>query len=110
VTHRPRVPGTPGRRRLKTLFVVVDPEQPGLLPAERLALRLRRDATVSGVCACGAIRPLLRPGRVGGVVHAVVLHESDCPAADGPHLRRLAARLGPAIQYAFVEAEIEVAA
>jgi hypothetical protein len=37
-----------------------------------------------------------------------MLDESDCPAADGPHLGLMAARLGLAIADELVEAEIEV--
>jgi hypothetical protein len=37
-------------------------------------------------------------------------HESDCPAADGPHLDALVRRLGARLEYESVVIEIEVAA
>ena len=42
--------------------------------------------------------------------HAAMVHEEDCPAADGPHLLRLVERLGPDLAYELVTAEVEVAA
>ena len=103
-----RIPGTYARR-VRTLMVVPSPDSPGLTTAERLALTLRRDATVSGRCACGATLPRIRY-RPGRVVHAAIEHEPDCPAADGPHLQQMAARLGGRLRYDHVLIELEVAA
>lgn len=105
---RSRVPGTTGRT-LRTLFVLPDPDQAGLTPGERLALTLRRDASISGVCVCGATAKPIRY-RKGQIMQLPFEHEHDCPAADGPHLERMVKRLGSALQYRAVIAEIEVAA
>ena len=105
---RARVPGM-SRRTVRALILVPDPEQAGLTQAERLALRLRRDASINGSCVCGAIAPPIRY-RSGEVVSVTMLHEHDCPAADGPHLDRLAVRLGSRLVYQTIRAEIEVGA
>jgi hypothetical protein len=39
-----------------------------------------------------------------------MLHEADCPAAAGPHLQRLAERLGETIVYDSIVVELKVAA
>jgi hypothetical protein len=96
-------------RRERGLCVVPSPNSPGLTTAERLALTLRRDATISGRCACGATMPRVRARR-GEVVHAAMRHEPECPAADGPHIEALVRRLGNALQYDQVIIEFEVAA
>jgi hypothetical protein len=43
-------------------------------------------------------------------MHASMLHEHDCPAADSPLLARLGERLGTRVEYELVEAMVEVAA
>jgi hypothetical protein len=103
-----RIPGT-HRQTLRALVLVPSPDQPGLTESERIALRLRAEATATGRCVCGA---RWKPTRVrrGAVVHVRMLHESDCPAADGPHLRRLAERLGHSITYDSIVVEFKVAA
>jgi hypothetical protein len=93
-----RVPGM-HRQKLRALVLVPSPDQPGLTEAERIALRLRAEATATGRCVCGAHWKPTRKIRRGAVVHVRMLHESDCPAADGPHLQRLAERLGDSILY-----------
>jgi hypothetical protein len=103
-----RVPGT-HRRTVRALVLVPSPDQPGLTDAERLALRLRAEATATGRCACGA-RWTPRQARRGEVVHVRMLHENDCPAADGPHLQRLAERLGESIVYESIVVGLKVAA
>lgn len=103
-----RIPGTRSSRRVRALVIVPSPSQAGLSAAERLALTLRRDASVSGRCICGAVAPRIRARR-GEVTHIPMMHEADCPAADGPHLYALAARLGDAIEYEYIVAELEVA-
>jgi hypothetical protein len=105
---QPRVPGM-RNRTVRALMLVPSPDQPGLTSAERLALSLRRDATVTGRCICGAVAPRVR-ARWGEVTHYSMLHESGCPAADGPHLRALARRLGSDLAYETVVVELEVAA
>jgi hypothetical protein len=109
VSRPPRVPGTPGRKTERALFVVPSPNQPGLTEAERFALRLRRDATVTGRCVCGAVRRPVRANRAT-LNHAAMVHENDCPAADGSHFQRLVERLGPGIAYELITADVEVAA
>jgi hypothetical protein len=100
-----RLPRPLSRRRpIRALYVCPSPDTPGLTPAERLALTIRRDATVTGRCARGAT---MRVDGKGAVVHAVMEHEEDCPAADGPHLRRLAERLGDRLRSDFVVVELE---
>jgi hypothetical protein len=96
-------------RRERALYVVPSPATPGLSAAERLALTLRRDATVSGRCACGATMPPVRVRR-GELVHLAMLHEPDCPAADGPLLDALVDRLGTRLEFESLVVEIEVAA
>jgi hypothetical protein len=88
--------------------IVPSPSQPGLSPAERLALTVRRDATMRGACACGA-RAEPAQVRGGGVAVMPLLHMDDCPAVS-PLLERLAGRLGDRGVYELVVAEIEVAA
>ena len=100
-----RIPGTTSTRRVRTLVIVPSPSQAGLSAAERLALTLRRDATVSGRCVCGAVAPRIRARR-GETVHYAFHHERDCPAADGPHFQALASRLGDALQYEYVVVEV----
>lgn len=105
-----RVPGTYAQpRRVRTLLVVPSPNTPGLTAAERLALMLRRDANIAGRCVCGATFPRVRY-RHGGVLHAVMTHASDCPAADEPTLSRMVDRLGAALEYEAVVVDLEVAA
>ncbi|HEY8645035.1 MAG TPA: hypothetical protein VIL77_04070 [Gaiellaceae bacterium] len=103
-----RIPGTRSSRRVRALFLLPSPDQPGLSAAERLALTLRREATVSGRCVCGAVAPRVRARR-GEVTHVAMVHESDCPAANSC-LQALAARLGDALTYEYVVVELEVAA
>jgi hypothetical protein len=81
------------------LFVLPDPEQPGLTPAERLGLTIRNAATASGRCACGAF------ARVAWAGHVVIEHERGCPAAS-PALDQLADRLGSRGRYTFVVGEL----
>jgi hypothetical protein len=109
-SRRSRVPGT-RRRTVRALVLVPDPTQPGLTPAERLALTLRAEATATGRCACGATRPPIRARR-GEYVEVAIVHRHDCPAADGPHIDRLVARLGGegSVLYAAVVVDVEVAA
>jgi hypothetical protein len=59
-------------------------------PVLRDALAIRNAATVSGRCACGAVRQLDGPGPIqpDTVRWATFLHEADCPAGD-EHVRRL---------------------
>jgi|SRR5579862_5940776 len=104
-----RVPGAYTRRPVRALYLVPSPATPGLTAAERLALTLRRDATVSGRCACGATMASARIG-AGGVTRATLAHEPDCPAADGPLLEHLAARLGDRLCMEAVVLELEGAA
>jgi hypothetical protein len=94
---------------VRALVIVPSPSQAGLSAAERLALTLRRDATVSGSCVCGAVAPRIRARR-GETVHFAFQHEHDCPAADGPHLDALAARLGDELAFEMVVVQVEVAA
>ncbi len=90
-------------------MLLPSPNQPGLTPAERLALTIRRDATVTGRCLCGAVAPCVRARR-GEVTHYSMFHEADCPAADGPHLQALAARLGAAMEYETIIVDLPLAA
>jgi hypothetical protein len=105
---RHHVPGMRARRE-RVLYLVPSPATPGLSTSERLALTLRRDATVSGRCACGAVRPRIRVHR-GEVMHFVMEHEADCPAADGPHLEALVRRLGQQLEHEAIIVEVELAA
>jgi hypothetical protein len=109
--RRPRVPGSfEPRRKVRALYLVPSPNMPGLTAAERVALTLRRDATIAGRCACGATFPrvVVRRGRH---VDVEMRHEPDCPAADGPHLVRMLERLGgpTALAYETVVVELDVA-
>lgn len=105
-----RVPGTYcSRRPMRALYLVPSPTTPGLTAAEQVALRLRRDATVAGVCACGARFPRVRCRR-GVVAKVAMIHEVDCPAADGPHFDQLVRRLGDRLEWETVVVEFEVAA
>lgn len=90
-------------------MVVPSPTTPGLTAGERLALTLRRDATVSRRCVCGAAMSRARVRR-GEIVHVAIAHEADCPAADGPHFNRLIRRLGDRLEWESVVVELEVAA
>ena len=94
---------------MRALYLVPSPTTPGLTAARRIALQLRRDATVSGVCVCGARFPRVRARR-GGVAHLAMRHEHDCPAADGPHFDQLVRRLGDRLEWETVVVELEVAA
>jgi len=109
MSRQQRIPGMASTRRVRALVFVPSPSQAGLSAAERLALTLRRDATVSGHCICGAVAPRVRARR-GETVHYAFHHERDCPAADGPHLQALASRLGDLIQYEYVVVDVDVAA
>jgi hypothetical protein len=70
-------------------------------PAVRLGLRLRREASLTGACACGAVATDfeittdgMKPAatiRPGGVYVRAVAHEPDCPAVS-PELERAAQR------------------
>ncbi len=104
-----RVPGTFTSRRMRALFVIPSPESPGLDPTERIKLQLRRDATIAGRCVCGARYPRVRARR-GVVTHLAMVHQDDCPAADGPHLEQLVRRLGDRLEWQTVVVEFEVAA
>lgn len=90
---------------LRALVVIPDPEQPGLTPAEQLALRIRAAATISGRCACGATWTL-PPDEQAGMAHVGMEHEPDCPAAS-PLLDTLAERMGDRLRLVTVAAEIE---
>jgi hypothetical protein len=96
-------------RVVRVLFLLPSPTQPGLTDAERVALTLRRDATITRRCVCGATAALPRV-RPGEVAHYWMAHEPDCPAADGPHLERLVRRLGANLKYEPIVVEMEVAA
>jgi hypothetical protein len=105
--QRTRVPGTHGRT-VRALVIVADPEQPGLSPAERLALRLRVAANVSGSCVCGA---RMAPVRIrAGELQVVPLEHHDCCPAISPIIDRVAARLGPRLLFRSVVVEMRVAA
>lgn len=104
---RARVPGT-AARRVRALFVVPSPAAPGLTAAERLALTLRRDATIAGRCACGAVAPKARVKK-GSIVVVPIEHAEDCPAASRV-VDELARRLGDQVEYELVGVEVEVAA
>jgi hypothetical protein len=95
----------PTRAAMRAVVLVPSPTQPGLSEAERLALRLRRDANIAGACACGARFGSLRV-RPGRIAHPVMRHRVDCPAGDGPTLERLAGRLGDALEYEAVVVEL----
>lgn len=104
-----RVPGTfSGGRRVKTLFVLPSPDTPGLTVGEQLALTVRRDATLSGRCACGATRPAVKIRR-GRARDVAMEHERDCPAVSAT-LDVLVRRLGRALEYEAITVELEVAA
>jgi hypothetical protein len=104
----PRVPAT-RTQPIRALIIVPDPDQPGLTRAERLALTLRRDATASGRCACGATAPRVR-AQPGAVNHRTMRHEHDCPAADGPVLEAMVERLGSRLEYVYAIVEFRRAA
>ncbi len=109
--RRPRVHGTfHPRSTVRALYLVPSPDTPGLTAAERLALTLRRDATVAGRCVCGATFPPIRVVR-GEAVDATMEHENDCPAANGPVFDRMLERLGGrrALRWESVVVEREVA-
>jgi hypothetical protein len=108
MSRQSRMPGMRARRE-RVLYLVPSPATPGLSTSELLALTLRRDATVSGRCACGAVRPCIRYRR-GEVVHFAMEHETDCPAGDGPHLEALVRRLGAQLEHEAIIVEIEIAA
>src|SRR5213079_1834287 len=95
-------------RRERALYVVPSPATPGLSAPERLALTLRRDATISGRCACGALLPRIRIRR-GELVHAAMEHEADCPAAGGPRVEALVRRLGAELEHEAIIVELEIA-
>lgn len=90
---------------MRAIVVVPDPNQPGLTPAERLALQVRVDALLAGRCACGA------RGTIHATEHGLAIagfaHEPDCPAIS-PALERLAARLGERLAYLELRAELHV--
>lgn len=106
--RRHRIPGKTSRT-LGILFLVASPDTPGLTVAERLALTLRRDATISGRCACGAKRPTVRINPPE-LVQVELVHADDCPAADGPHLERLRNRLGDQLEWDTVLVQVKAAA
>lgn len=107
--RRPRVPASRRQpRTVRALVIVADPDAAGLIPPERLALQLRREATITGRCACGAVAPPVRI-RQGKVTHWPVEHEHDCPAASAA-VDRLAARLGDRVLYQTLVVDLEVAA
>jgi hypothetical protein len=70
-------------------------------PAVRLGLRLRREASLTGRCACGAVAADfeittdgMKPAattRPGGAYIRSMAHEHDCPAV-APELERAAHR------------------
>lgn len=100
-----RVPGMTARRR-RAVFVVPDPDTPGLTEAESLALRLRRDATISGSCVCGSVRPRIRLSK--RFTDFTMQHAEDCPAADGPTFDAIVER--DQLRWQTVVADVEVAA
>lgn len=107
MSRRPaRIPATRART-LRALVLLPDPEQAGLTERERIALRLRNDATLSRLCVCGALATRPRYRR-GGVERFSMLHESDCPAASEV-CDEIARRLGPELRYRAVVAEVQVA-
>ncbi len=61
---------------MNVAYVVIRPS-PALPHPVRQALARRRQATLTGRCACGARLSL--EGRIG---HATMGHESDCPASN----------------------------
>jgi hypothetical protein len=74
--RRPHVP--PTRRRPRVLVLVRDPRE-GATAAERIALTVRNEATLTGRCICGATPEDVQ--ELGpGVYRAVFRHEDDCPA------------------------------
>jgi len=78
-------------KRGDVAFLVARP-LPGMAPELADAIRLRRDATVTGVCACGGRRHggSTRPGHAS---HAYLLHAEACPAHDRA-IDELVARTG----------------
>jgi hypothetical protein len=77
----------------RALGVLPDPDGPGLTTAERVALRVRNAATVTGRCACGATAG---PAPLPGIHHTARMeHEGGCPAhspAAQSAMRKLARR------------------
>lgn len=108
--RRPRIAGTFERHEsVKALYLVPSPRMPGLTAAERLALTVRRDATLAGRCVCGATFPPVVRARAGELASLEMEHEADCPAAHGPTLDRMLERIGRrAIEYEPVVVELEV--
>jgi hypothetical protein len=92
---------------VRAVFVLPDPDQPGLTAAERVALRVRNDATLTGRCVCGATapRPRYRRGAVGVLP---MRHAADCPAADGPVPDAIARRFGADLAHVLVVGEVWV--
>ena len=84
-------------KALRALVLLPDPEQPELREEERIALRVRNSATVTGRCACGAELDFSSL-QAGDVSRAAITHESDCPAVSQA-LERLARRLGKRVRY-----------
>jgi hypothetical protein len=90
------------------IFVIPALDQPTRLSKlERRALRVQRDATLSGRCACGAAMPSAVDAKAGDVQNWVMEHQPPCPAA-GRTLADLAARLGPALTLELLPVELEL--
>jgi hypothetical protein len=86
---------------VRVLHIIPDVSQPGLTEAERLALTVRNDASVSGACACGARSSPNRATRralKGELVVFPMVHRPDCPAIS-PVLEELVDRLGPDLRF-----------
>lgn len=72
----------------KALGVLPDPDAPNLTASERLAVRTRNAASITGRCACGAVA-----SAAGADALASMVHEDDCPAISKA-MRRAARKLG----------------
>ena len=90
----------------RALFILPDPEQPGLREKERLALRVRNSATITGRCACGA--EVRFPSSPGSTAWVPMRHERDCPATSPIH-ERIARRLGDNVQWRRYVVELDEA-
>jgi len=68
-------------RQGDVMFMLARP-MPGMAPELAAAIRLRRDATITGTCpSCGARRHG-GPPRPGHPASAFFMHDEDCPAGD----------------------------
>jgi hypothetical protein len=106
---RARVPAMPSRRTVRAVYILPDPNQPGLLERDRIALRIRNDATISGTCACGATSGPVRY-RAGETRMLEMEHEPGCPATSNA-IEQLVDRIGPTkLLYLPIVVDLEVAA